>query len=76
MIVAVPQTRDKSLDFHSQDDILDISSGLLHLAGDLLVPETISKNYLENARALPQVDKKFIPVVDGRTLAVIDQVCL
>ncbi|KAI9109641.1 hypothetical protein K1719_019271 [Acacia pycnantha] len=66
-------TRDKSLDFHSQDDILDISSGLLHLAGDSLVPETISKSYLENAKVLHQVDKKFIPVVAGRTLAVIDQ---
>ncbi|XP_054825799.1 DNA mismatch repair protein MLH3 [Prosopis cineraria] len=66
-------TRDKALDFHSQDDILDISSGFLHLAGDSLVPETISKNCLQNARVLHQVDKKFIPVVAGRTLAVIDQ---
>ncbi|KAK4261994.1 hypothetical protein QN277_027613 [Acacia crassicarpa] len=66
-------TRDKSLDFHSQEDILDISSGLLHLAGDSLVPETISKSCLENAKVLHQVDKKFIPVVAGRTLAVIDQ---
>ncbi|XP_028795288.1 DNA mismatch repair protein MLH3 [Neltuma alba] len=66
-------TKDRSLDFNSQDDILDISSGFLHLAGDSLVPEAISKNYLENARVLHQVDKKFIPVVAGRTLVVIDQ---
>ncbi|KAF7829059.1 DNA mismatch repair protein MLH3 isoform X1 [Senna tora] len=65
--------RDRSLDHQSQNNILDISSGFLHLAGDSLVPETIGKNCLEDARVLHQVDKKFIPVVAGKTLAIIDQ---
>lgn len=56
-----------------QSNILDISSGLLHLAGDLLVPESINKNCLEDAIVLQQVDKKFIPIVAGKTLAVVDQ---
>ncbi|KAK7252629.1 hypothetical protein RIF29_36714 [Crotalaria pallida] len=70
-----PQTlkNDKLVDIHSQNNILDISSGYLHLAGDSLIPETISKKCLEDARVLYQVDKKFIPVVAGSTLAVIDQ---
>ncbi|KAK7307431.1 hypothetical protein VNO77_40485 [Canavalia gladiata] len=58
----------------SQNNILDISSGLLHLAGDSLIPETISRKCLEDAKVLHQVDKKFIPIVAGRTLAVIDQI--
>nr|XP_034889821.1 DNA mismatch repair protein MLH3 isoform X1 [Populus alba] len=57
----------------SQRNILDISSGFLHLAGNLLVPESIHKNCLQDARVLNQVDKKFIPIVAGGTLAVIDQ---
>ncbi|KAJ6413347.1 hypothetical protein OIU84_006191 [Salix udensis] len=57
----------------SQRNILDISSGFLHLAGNLLVPESIHKNCLQDARVLHQVDKKFIPIVAGGTLAVIDQ---
>lgn len=60
----------------SQRNILDISSGFLHLAGNLLVPESIHKNCLQDARVLHQVDKKFIPIVAGGTLAVIDQVHL
>ncbi|KAF3440250.1 hypothetical protein FNV43_RR18534 [Rhamnella rubrinervis] len=59
---------------HNQSDILDISSGFLHLAADSLVPNSINKNSLENAQVLQQVDKKFIPILAGRTLAVIDQV--
>ncbi|KAF3440880.1 hypothetical protein FNV43_RR19166 [Rhamnella rubrinervis] len=58
---------------HNQSDILDISSGFLHLAADSLVPNSINKNSLENAQVLQQVDKKFIPILAGRTLAVIDQ---
>ncbi|KAI9394506.1 hypothetical protein POPTR_005G101900v4 [Populus trichocarpa] len=57
----------------SQRNILDISSGFLHLAGNLLVPESIHKKCLQDARVLHQVDKKFIPIVAGGTLAVIDQ---
>uniref|UniRef100_A0A5B7BWE8 Putative DNA mismatch repair protein MLH3 isoform X1 n=2 Tax=Davidia involucrata TaxID=16924 RepID=A0A5B7BWE8_DAVIN len=68
-----PTNRDRSHDHHNQDSILDISSGLLHLAGDSLVPESISKNCLEDAKVLQQVDKKFIPVVAGEVLALIDQ---
>lgn len=70
------QKNDKLANIQSQNNILDISSGFLHLAGDSLIPETISKKCLEDAKVLHQVDKKFIPVVAGRTLAVIDQVCL
>uniref|UniRef100_A0A2P2LHF7 MutL C-terminal dimerisation domain-containing protein n=2 Tax=Rhizophora mucronata TaxID=61149 RepID=A0A2P2LHF7_RHIMU len=56
-----------------QHDILDVSSGFLHLAGNSLVPECIHRNCLEDAKVLHQVDKKFIPIVAGGTLAVIDQ---
>lgn len=69
---------DKKLhDIRDQNNnILDISSGFLYLAGDSLVPESINKNFLEEAIVLQQVDKKFIPIVACRTLAVVDQVCL
>ncbi|CAJ1930674.1 unnamed protein product [Sphenostylis stenocarpa] len=67
------QKNDKLANIQCQNNILDISSGFLHLAGDSLIPETISKRCLEDAKVLHQVDKKFIPVVAGRTLAVIDQ---
>ncbi|KAF5453802.1 hypothetical protein F2P56_023521 [Juglans regia] len=65
--------KNKSCDTNNESHILDISSGFLHLAGDSLVPESINKNSLGNAKVLQQVDKKFIPVVAGGTLAVIDQ---
>ncbi|XP_040370286.1 DNA mismatch repair protein MLH3 isoform X7 [Rosa chinensis] len=55
------------------NDILDISSGFLNLAADSLVPESLHKNCLKHSRVLQQVDKKFIPVMAGQTLAVIDQ---
>ncbi|KAL9328310.1 hypothetical protein ACSQ67_003313 [Phaseolus vulgaris] len=64
---------DKPANIECRNNILDISSGFLHLAGDSLIPETISKKCLEDSKVLHQVDKKFIPVVAGRTLAVIDQ---
>ncbi|MED6122852.1 hypothetical protein PIB30_043782 [Stylosanthes scabra] len=64
---------NKVVEVQSQNNILDISSGFLHLAGDSLIPEAISKKCLEDAKVLHQVDKKFIPVVAGGTLAVIDQ---
>ncbi|XP_020532764.1 DNA mismatch repair protein MLH3 isoform X2 [Jatropha curcas] len=57
----------------NQRNILDISSGFLHLAGNSLVPESFHKNFLEDAKVLQQVDKKFIPIMAGGTLAVIDQ---
>ncbi|KAL2522157.1 DNA mismatch repair protein MLH3 [Forsythia ovata] len=65
--------RGLSHNFKDQDNILDIFSGILHLAGDSLVPKSIDKSSLEDAKVLNQVDKKFIVVVAGRTLAVIDQ---
>ncbi|KAA8547596.1 hypothetical protein F0562_004025 [Nyssa sinensis] len=68
-----PTNRHRSHDHRNQDSILDISSGLLHLAGDSLVPDSINKNCLEDAKVLQQVDKKFIPVVAGGVLAIIDQ---
>lgn len=68
------QDRNKSYDVRDESSILDISSGFLHLAGDLLVPESINKSCLVDAKVLQQVDKKFIPVVGDGTLAVIDQV--
>ena len=70
------QNGNKLHEIHDQNNILDISSGFLNLAGDSLVPESISKTSLEDAIVLEQVDKKFIPVVAGRTLAVVDQVHL
>ncbi|XP_038903643.1 DNA mismatch repair protein MLH3 isoform X2 [Benincasa hispida] len=63
-------------DSHAFDDevsILDITSGFLSLASNSLVPESIDKNFLEDAKVLLQLDKKFIPVVSGGILAVIDQ---
>ncbi|KAI3462297.1 hypothetical protein Pfo_018960 [Paulownia fortunei] len=57
----------------NQDIILDISSDILHLAGDSLVPKSIDRTSLEDAKVLNQVDKKFIAVVAGKTLAIIDQ---
>uniref|UniRef100_A0A0A0L1I8 MutL C-terminal dimerisation domain-containing protein n=1 Tax=Cucumis sativus TaxID=3659 RepID=A0A0A0L1I8_CUCSA len=69
-----PTTRNE--DSHAFDDevsILDISSGFLSLASNSLVPDSIDKNFLEDAKVLLQLDKKFIPVVSGGILAVIDQ---
>lgn len=64
---------DKSQKFNDQYNVLDISSGILHLAGDSLIPQSITKNCLQDAKVLQQVDKKFIPVVADGTLAIIDQ---
>ncbi|KAL3525170.1 hypothetical protein ACH5RR_013542 [Cinchona calisaya] len=63
----------KSQITQTHDSILDVSSGILHLAGDSLIPSSIDKNCLKDAKVLQQVDKKFIPVVAGSILAVIDQ---
>ncbi|XP_047310426.1 DNA mismatch repair protein MLH3 [Impatiens glandulifera] len=62
---------EKSL--RHEDPILNVTSGILHLAGDSLVPDSINRSILDNARVLQQVDKKFIPVVGGDVLALIDQ---
>ncbi|KAL5538811.1 hypothetical protein UlMin_045599 [Ulmus minor] len=70
-----PQTANKNklCDMNDQNNILDISSGFLHLASEPLIPESINKNFLVDAKVLQQVDKKFIPVVAGRILALVDQ---
>ncbi|PWA95111.1 DNA mismatch repair protein family [Artemisia annua] len=60
-------------DLTNQDNVLDLSSGILHLSGDSLLPKSISKKCLAECRVLQQVDRKFIPVVGGGILAVIDQ---
>ncbi|CAN4083588.1 unnamed protein product [Withania somnifera] len=57
----------------NQDTVLNVTSGILHFVGDSLVPDTIDKKCLEGAKVLLQVDKKFIPIVAGTTLAIIDQ---
>lgn len=67
------QIRNKSGDSYDVNTILDISMGFLNLVGDL-VPASINKNCLGDAKVLQQLDKKFIPIVAGGTLAVIDQV--
>ncbi|KAM7257724.1 hypothetical protein ACFE04_013465 [Oxalis oulophora] len=64
---------NRSSDAHDQDNILNISAGFLHLSADSLIPQNANKNFLEKAKVLQQVDKKFIPVVAGRTLVLIDQ---
>ncbi|KAM1630203.1 hypothetical protein FF2_017957 [Malus domestica] len=50
-----------------------ISSGFLLLSADSLVPQSINKNCLSDCGVLRQVDKKYIAVMAGTTLAVIDQ---
>ncbi|KAJ0967778.1 hypothetical protein J5N97_024695 [Dioscorea zingiberensis] len=67
------QPTDGGMHHNNHDDILNISSGLLHLTGSSLVPDSISRECLGNARVLHQVDKKFIPVMAGETLIIIDQ---
>ena len=67
-------SQGREMHHNNNDDILDISSGLLHLTGSTLVPDSISRECLENARVLLQVDRKFIPVMAGDTLIIIDQV--
>ncbi|XP_071707825.1 DNA mismatch repair protein MLH3 isoform X2 [Rutidosis leptorrhynchoides] len=62
-----------SNDLVNQDSILDISSGLLHLSDDSLLPKSMSKKCMAECKVLHQVDKKFIPVVGDGILAVIDQ---
>ncbi|KAF0905827.1 hypothetical protein E2562_008874 [Oryza meyeriana var. granulata] len=59
--------------FERYDDVLSISSGPLHLSSSVLVPECIDKNCFEEARVLLQLDKKFIPVISGEVLLLVDQ---
>uniref|UniRef100_A0A0A9D1F7 MutL C-terminal dimerisation domain-containing protein n=1 Tax=Arundo donax TaxID=35708 RepID=A0A0A9D1F7_ARUDO len=59
--------------FLCYDDVLSISSGTLHLSCSSLVPECVDKNCFEEARVLLQLDKKFIPVISGETILLVDQ---
>lgn len=69
------QVGKESDELHDQDSVLDISSGLLHLRSDeSLVPESINRHSLEDAKVLQQVDKKYIPIVACGTVAIVDQV--
>lgn len=68
------QAADRLIDPKGEIEILDIQSSMLDLSGNSLVPKSISRSGLENAKVLSQVDNKFIPVVANGTLAVIDQV--
>ncbi|CAN6211363.1 unnamed protein product [Urochloa humidicola] len=59
--------------FGCYDDVLSISSGTLHLSCSSLVPECVDRNCFEEARVLLQLDKKFIPVISGKTILLVDQ---
>nr|VDC84217.1 unnamed protein product [Brassica rapa] len=70
----VPQVAKESHELHDEDSVLDICSGLLHLRSDeSLVPESINRQSLEDAKVLQQVDKKYIPIVTCGTVAIVDQ---
>lgn len=62
-------------DTDNEDNLLDLNSGCLYLATESLVPKSINKKCLTDSKVLQQVDKKFIPIIAGGTLAIIDQVC-
>ncbi|XP_072973174.1 DNA mismatch repair protein MLH3 isoform X2 [Typha angustifolia] len=69
-----PTVGDSSHSFlESNNEILDIRSGILHLFGSSLVPERIDKDCLKDARVLLQLDRKFIPVIASGTLIILDQ---
>ncbi|KAK8653150.1 hypothetical protein V6N13_127163 [Hibiscus sabdariffa] len=66
-------SNSKLYDTDNEDNLLDIASGFLYLAAESLIPKSIGKKCLTDAKVLQQVDKKFIPIVAGGTLAIIDQ---
>ncbi|KAL1215632.1 DNA mismatch repair protein MLH3 [Cardamine amara subsp. amara] len=71
---SVSQVAKESHELHDQNSVLDICSGLLHLRSDeSLVPESINRHSLEDAKVLQQVDKKYIPIVACGTVAIVDQ---
>ncbi|KFK30189.1 hypothetical protein AALP_AA7G229700 [Arabis alpina] len=70
----VSQVAKESHELHDQDSVLDISSGILLLRSEeSLVPESINRQSLEDAKVLQQVDKKYIPIVACGTVAIVDQ---
>lgn len=56
------------------DNILDVSAGVLASCNKLLQPNMVTKESLEKARVLQQVDNKFIPIVAQNVLLLVDQV--
>ncbi|CAE6157866.1 unnamed protein product [Arabidopsis arenosa] len=73
-VTQIERVGKESHELHDQDSVLDISSGLLHLRSDeSLVPESINRDSLEDAKVLQQVDKKYIPIVACGTVAIVDQ---
>ncbi|XP_010446913.1 PREDICTED: DNA mismatch repair protein MLH3-like isoform X1 [Camelina sativa] len=71
---SVSQVAKESHELHDQDRVLDICSGLLHLRSDeSLVPESINRHSLQDAKVLQQVDKKYIPIIACGTVAIVDQ---
>ncbi|ONK64212.1 uncharacterized protein A4U43_C07F23300 [Asparagus officinalis] len=69
----IPQSTDRDVSHTSKDNVLSISSGILHLSASSLIPDSINKECLQNARVLQQLDKKFIPVMAGQILVIVDQ---
>uniref|UniRef100_A0A1J3I7S4 DNA mismatch repair protein MLH3 n=1 Tax=Noccaea caerulescens TaxID=107243 RepID=A0A1J3I7S4_NOCCA len=71
---SVSQAAKDSHELHDQDCVLDICSGLLHIRSDeSLVPGSINRHSLEDAKVLQQVDRKYIPIVACGTVAIVDQ---
>ncbi|XWS42239.1 hypothetical protein CRYUN_Cryun17cG0151000 [Craigia yunnanensis] len=66
-------SNSKLCDIDDEDNLLDIASGFLYLATESLIPKSINKKCLTDSKVLRQVDKKFIPIIAGGTLAIIDQ---
>jgi DNA mismatch repair ATPase MutL len=56
------------------NDVLELSSGILGSNSSSLLPHAVTKESLQYARVLQQVDKKFIAVVAQNVLLLVDQV--
>ena len=58
----------------SANGILDVSTGMLESCTKSLQPDMVTKESLQHARVLRQVDTKFIAIVTQNVLLLIDQV--
>lgn len=58
----------------SVNDILDVSAGILESCNKYLQPDMVTKESLQHARVLQQVDTKFIAIVAQSVLLLVDQV--
>lgn len=56
------------------NDILDVSAGILESCNKPLQPDMVTKESLQHARVLQQVDTKFIAIVAQSALLLVDQV--